>query len=248
MSKRIKLSLYYLILICTVLLALPSCCRSRQQFWDDTQTAGRHMNRGMRSLSGKGSGYSRQVCDRNEFCSVRESPYQQVNFGVAEEEFIPFPDEDLCDQLAMSDYAHPAPRESPGDPGSSIPGIEAFASPSRSADWSRVFKTIYFDYDSNQIRGDNNSAILQGIASYMRSHPNLYLFVEGHCDARGAEAYNLALGARRANSIRNTLIDSGVNPDRLFTISYGKERPASLGNSEEAWSLNRRAEFKIYAR
>lgn len=228
---------------------LSGCHRTNQEFWDDSQTASRHLNRGMRTLNGKGSGYSRQVGSRDEFCCVRESPYQHFGYrSTNQEEYIPFPDEELGNELVMMDYGHPAPRESPGDPGCILPGIEAFASPHRSSEWERVFKPIRFEYDSNQIREDQGYATLQNIAAYMRAHPNLYVFVEGHCDARGAEAYNLSLGSRRANTVRNALIDNGVNPDRLFTISYGKEKPAALGSTEEAWMQNRRAEFKIYAR
>lgn len=82
----------------------------------------------------------------------------------------------------------------------------------------------------------------------MRSHPNTYVFVEGHCDERGPEAYNLSLGAKRGNAVRNLLINEGVDPDHIFTISYGKERPLVFEHHEEAWAQNRRAEFKVYNR
>ncbi len=82
----------------------------------------------------------------------------------------------------------------------------------------------------------------------MRFHPNIYIFIEGHTDERGPQAYNLALGSRRANTVRNLLINEGVDPDRLFTISYGKERPVILERHEEGWAKNRRGEFKIYER
>ena len=87
---------------------------------------------------------------------------------------------------------------------------------------------------------------IRAIAAYMKRNPGTYLFVEGHCDERGAEAYNLALGAKRSNSVRNLLIKEGVSPDNVFTVSYGKERPADFGHTEDSWAKNRRAEFKIY--
>ncbi len=72
------------------------------------------------------------------------------------------------------------------------------------------------------------------------------MFVEGHTDERGPEAYNLSLGARRANYVRTLLVQKGVDHNQLHTISFGKERPAEMGHNSEAWSKNRRAQFKIY--
>lgn len=72
--------------------------------------------------------------------------------------------------------------------------------------------------------------------------------MEGHCDERGPEAYNLALGSRRAHAVRNMLLQQGVHPDQVFTISYGKERPLVMEHHDEGWAQNRRAEFKIYIR
>ncbi len=89
-------------------------------------------------------------------------------------------------------------------------------------------------------------ATMEKVAEYLKSHPNVYLFVSGHCDERGPEAYNLSLGARRANYVRSLLVQKGVNPERVHTISYGKERPADLGHSQDSWSKNRRSEFRIY--
>ena len=75
----------------------------------------------------------------------------------------------------------------------------------------------------------------------MKQYSNVTLTVEGHCDERGTREYNIALGERRAQAMKNYLIGLGVAADRLSTISYGKERPAVLGSSEAAWSQNRRA-------
>jgi peptidoglycan-associated lipoprotein len=88
--------------------------------------------------------------------------------------------------------------------------------------------------------------IIDGIAAYMKNHPNVYVSVVGHCDERASEAYNLALGTRRSNYVRTLLIQRGVNKERVHSSSYGKEQPVDLGHSPSAWARNRRAEFKIY--
>jgi len=98
------------------------------------------------------------------------------------------------------------------------------------------------------VKGEQNLQIIHNIADFLRKHPNIYIFVEGHTDERGPQAYNLALGVRRANAVRNLLISEGINPDNVFTISYGKERPVILERHEEGWAKNRRDEFKIYER
>src|SRR5204863_3856415 len=126
--------------------------------------------------------------------------------------------------------------------------IQAFLDPSTNPQLAGIFRPIYFDYNSDLVRGPQNLQIVHNIADFLRTHPNMYVFIEGHTDERGPQAYNLALGARRANAVRNLLINEGVDPDHLFTISYGKERPLVMENHEEGWSKNRRAEFKIYER
>jgi peptidoglycan-associated lipoprotein len=80
----------------------------------------------------------------------------------------------------------------------------------------------------------------------MKQHPQTYIFVEGHCDERGPAAYNLSLGSRRSNSVRNELVKQGVDLNHVFTISYGKERPVAVGNGEEFWLQNRRAQFNTF--
>jgi len=99
---------------------------------------------------------------------------------------------------------------------------------------------IFFDYDSSVIN-DEGESTLQKQATYLRSKPGLDVTVEGHCDERGTREYNLALGERRASAAKNYLVSLGVPSDRIQTISYGKERPAVVGDDESAWSQNRRA-------
>ena len=102
--------------------------------------------------------------------------------------------------------------------------------------------SIRFAYDSAVIR-DNDQSSLQSVASALQSNPNAKLLVEGDCDERGTEEYNRSLGERRALAAREGLAKLGVNPDRIRTISYGKDKPLDPGHDEAAWSKNRRADF-----
>lgn len=105
-------------------------------------------------------------------------------------------------------------------------------------------QTIYFDYDRYTIRGDSKNA-LGSNADAIKSNAGWGpVTVEGHCDERGSEEYNLALGERRANAVRRYLIDLGVDGSRLRTVSFGEARPAVPGHDENAWRYNRRSEFK----
>ena len=88
----------------------------------------------------------------------------------------------------------------------------------------------------------------QQIASFLKKHPNIYIFIEGHTDERASEAYNLALGTRRSNCVRELLIKRGAPAKQLFTISYGKERPEVRGHNRASWAKNRRVFFKMYQR
>lgn len=235
-------NLLHLSLILVLLGLFSGCRRNGDEVWEDTKSASRHMSRGVRSLGGK-HGDSRAIRSREDFYPVQN--YYQDTSGT---DFVPLPDYQGSDEIAMADYAIPQPRETPGDPGSRIPGIDSFKDPATDPQLSRVFKTVHFEYNSSLVKDPADMRILQNAAVYLRSHPNTYVFVEGHCDERGAQAYNLALGSQRSNYIRNQLVAEGANPDQIFTISYGKERPAVLEHHEEAWSANRRAEFKVYER
>lgn len=228
--------------ILTSLGLTTSCRRDSNAVWEDTKTAGRHLNRGMRSLGGK-NGASRQVGNRNDFYSMDDDQ----SWGAPPNDYVPLSDDPNAGDLQMNDYA-PQPRETPGEPGSSIPGIEAFQDPSTNPRLARIFRNIKFGYNSSLVKGEDNLMAIRDISDYMRQNPNTYVFVEGHCDERGPAAYNLALGSHRSNSVRSILINEGVNPDNVFTISYGNERPLIQGHDEEAWSQNRRAEFKVYQR
>jgi peptidoglycan-associated lipoprotein len=98
---------------------------------------------------------------------------------------------------------------------------------------------VFFKQDKSDIKPDA-AEILNRQAAWLKKFPNHVIVVEGHCDERGTREYNLALGERRANSVREYLISVGVTENRIETISYGKERPAVLGATDSAWSQNRR--------
>jgi peptidoglycan-associated lipoprotein len=109
-----------------------------------------------------------------------------------------------------------------------------------------VLKPIYFEYNKSNIRPEYQP-VLEGISKWMGKKSAVQLLVEGHCDERGTDEYNLALGERRALAVRRYLVALGVSADRVHTISYGEEKPAVSGSDEAAWSKNRRVEFKVSA-
>lgn len=109
------------------------------------------------------------------------------------------------------------------------------------------FSPVYFGTDNYEIAGSEFSKI-DAVASYLQSNSRAVLVVEGHCDERGTEEYNMSLGEFRAQSVRSHLLNSGVDVDRIQTASFGKGRPAVSGSGESAWCRNRRAEFALYQR
>ena len=102
--------------------------------------------------------------------------------------------------------------------------------------------TVFFDYDSTRL-SDRNRQVLSTNAEWLKANPGVTLLIEGHCDQRGSTEYNLALGERRAQTVKNFLISSGVDPNNLTIISYGKERLLEITDSENSFSRNRRANF-----
>ena len=103
---------------------------------------------------------------------------------------------------------------------------------------------IYFDFDRSDLKPETQE-ILKGKAEWLRNNSGESVIIEGHCDERGTNEYNLALGDRRAQSAKNFLIDLGIARSRLTTISYGEERPADPRHNETAWSKNRRDHFVL---
>jgi peptidoglycan-associated lipoprotein len=105
--------------------------------------------------------------------------------------------------------------------------------------FSRNVKDVFFDLDRYNLRPDD-TATASSDAAFLKQHPNVSIVLEGHCDDRGSEEYNLALGANRANAMKQALVSQGVSPDRLKTISYGKEKPFCTSDDESCWQQNRR--------
>lgn len=107
-----------------------------------------------------------------------------------------------------------------------------------------VGENIHFEFDSSLL-SDQARQILIGKAEYLRTNPDIKVTVEGHCDERGTSAYNIALGERRAESVKKFLVDLGIGTNRLNTVIYGDERPIAMGYNEASWVKNRRAQFVI---
>lgn len=103
---------------------------------------------------------------------------------------------------------------------------------------------VFFDFDEYNIRADQRPTV-EALAAWLDTNPQVTLTVEGHADERGTREYNLALGERRANSVRDYLVALGINPGRLTTVSFGEERPAVLGSNDSAWAQNRRGVFVV---
>ncbi len=103
---------------------------------------------------------------------------------------------------------------------------------------------VYFAFDDSSLSAEARE-ILLAQARWLKANSDRTVIVEGHCDNRGTEEYNLALGSRRAQSVKDFLVNAGVEPSRIVTISYGEERPAVRENNEAAWAKNRRAEFRL---
>ena len=107
-----------------------------------------------------------------------------------------------------------------------------------------VFQDVRFDFDSFAINL-NEQSTLSGISDWLKKNTTRHLLVEGHCDERGSNDYNMALGEQRALSIRSFLVDLGAEASRIHTVSYGEEKPLNSGNDEAAWKENRRGHFRL---
>lgn len=138
------------------------------------------------------------------------------------------------DEPPVEDVIQPVEMDEPATP----------PEPFSTIDVGQATQPVYFAFDDFTLTMESQNN-LSDTAEYLRENPAAVLQIEGHCDERGSIEYNLALGQRRANSVKNYLVELGIDPSRLPTISYGKEKPAVMGHDESAWSLNRRAEFVL---
>lgn len=109
---------------------------------------------------------------------------------------------------------------------------------------AQVGDRVFFDFDSSSLRPDARQ-ITESLGAWLQSRPTVITTIEGHTDERGTRAYNLALGERRANSVKRYLTTLGIASNRVNTVSFGEERPAVTGSTEYAWALNRRAQFVV---
>lgn len=134
-----------------------------------------------------------------------------------------------------------APEAAPASSGSSMSGDMAAL---ERAKQMITDAKVYFEFDKFDLKAESKDVLKQK-AEILKKFPSIRVLVEGHCDERGTQEYNLALGERRARAAYEFLVMSGVNAGQLEMISYGKERPAVEGKGDAAWSKNRRDEFKI---
>lgn len=158
-----------------------------------------------------------------------------------------------CSSVAMTDTSGTtgstataaAPVDNTPPPAAPVaaPAATAPAAPATQADSiANVEKLIYFDYDSSAIKPEFRS-VIEAHARYLQGNTARTVTIAGHADERGGTEYNLALGQRRADALRQMLVMLGVNASQIETISYGKEKPAVRGSNEAAWSKNRRDEI-----
>ena len=124
-------------------------------------------------------------------------------------------------------------------------GLEG--SPLTDADGQELTMVIYFDFDSSGVHPDDR-IVVEAHAQILARDPGAEIVLEGHADERGSREYNVALGESRANGVRDMLRLLGVGDQQIRTVSYGEERPATIGHEEESWSRNRRVEFAYVAR
>lgn len=208
-----------------------SCAHQSSQTWEDMKTAGRYVQRGVDSLWGKDY-ESKLLASDDEFV------------GPYDDDYLALSDSDLKSLYMATDAAIPQPRGTPGENG--VPLLSQFYSPK--GDLAELFHSVYFETDEHILRNKADLQAMMQLGAYLKKHPEIYIVVSGHCDERASASYNMALGMRRSNSIRALLAKQGVDPNRVYTVSRGKEEPVAMGHSPEDWKQNRRAEFKIFER
>ena len=147
---------------------------------------------------------------------------------------------------AGATQVRPAPAPAPPTAAPQAPATTARPSPKEFMAIPEL-KPIYFDFDKYDIR-PADAKVLDANASWLKSNAAQLVLIEGHCDERGTNEYNLALGERRAKSTMNYLVSQGVQASRITIISYGEERPVCTQKTEECWSKNRRAQFLVKPR
>lgn len=216
-------------IFCSIFLLAASCSHNSNQAWEDVKTAGRYMQRSVDTLWGKNY-ESRMLTSDEEFV------------GPYDDDFIPLRDTDLKNTFA--DTALPQPKGNPGEKG--IPSLDLFYAPT--SDLHSLFQTVHFETDEHVLKEKSDISAINQIAAYLKKNPNVYLLIRGHTDERASASYNMALGTRRANYVRSLLVKAGVDLNRVYAVSRGKEEPIAFGHGPDEWKQNRRAEFKIFER
>lgn len=219
----------FILAVISLLMFGTGCMRSSGQTWEDLKTAGRYVQRGVDAAWGKDY-ESRMLTSDEEF------------IGPYDEDFIPLRDVDLKGSYAFSDTPLPQPKGVPGKNGT--PSLSEFYAPPHTL--STLFHPVHFETDDHIVREKGEVQALMQMAAYLKKNPQVSLVVVGHCDERASASYNMALGMRRANYIRSFLVKQGVDLNRIYTVSRGKEEPLALGHSPEDLKTNRRGEFRIY--
>ena len=225
-----KKSIVPLLLSCAALLLLDGCKKQSSDVWDGSNNMGSYKRAKERVLWGEGAG--------------TELAANVLPVSSTDDDFIPLQDDDLLKQTSEAVFLQP--RISPGEDDSVLPGIAGFSDPKGTL--HALFRPIHFKTDDYSLKTPDSIQTAKDIAAYLKDNPKTYIFIEGHCDQRGPEGYNLSLGSKRANAVRNLLIQYGASSEQVHTISYGKEKPLRSDNNADAWAENRRAQFKIYVK
>ncbi len=144
----------------------------------------------------------------------------------------------------VSEPVKEAPKPEAPMAGTQLAAREAEAGQKATEEAASMFADIHFDFDKSFIREDAKP-VLAKVADYLKKNPGSKVQIEGHCDERGTAEYNMALGARRAESAKKYLVSLGVKGGQLSTVSYGKEKPLDPGHDETAWAKNRRDHFVL---
>ena len=157
--------------------------------------------------------------------------------------------------IAFVSACSTTPKDTADTSGSGASSDESSASESASADYSNnlsvlpgsqedlivnVGDRVFFGYDSSDLDADAQE-LLQDQVAWLKQYSDVSVIIEGHCDELGTREYNLALGEKRAQAVKNYILSMGISSDRVSTISYGKERPAVVGSNDGAWAQNRRS-------
>ena len=199
------------------------------QGWEDLKSLGRYVHQEADAVFGK-QYESQLLASSEEF------------MGPDEGDFIGLRDADLRQAISQLDPMLPQPKTIPGQKG--VPLLSDYYNPPEK--WKSYFLPVHFETDEYIAKDRHDIESLQKLAQFLKEHPNMYLFIEGHCDERASASYNMALGMRRANFVRSFLVKQGIDMNRIYTSSRGKEQPLSLGHTPNDWKVNRRSEFKVY--